>query len=185
MTTSPWRQLLSKVRTLVRGPKEKSKQRNRSRLRRLRVEELEERIVPTGDLPYQAVDATPLTLRLLGADLQVVNTNNPSQVLASKPLLDITTGVHIDGAGFDVNLTIDASVPTTVGGGILFDGGTGTNTLIGPGPDTIWHVTGAGSGDVGGPLFVRFTSVETLVQRPASAGQTMYLDVDGDRKSVV
>ena len=79
------------------------------------VETLEDRIAPAG-LQYTAIDTTPLALRLTGPDLQVVNTTSPSQVLASAALSDITSGVRIEGAGFDVNLTIDASVPL-VGGG--------------------------------------------------------------------
>jgi hypothetical protein len=50
-----------------------------------------------------------------------------------------------------------------VAGGIVFEGGTGTNTLVGPGVDTTWHVTSAGAGDVAGPSFVGFTGIENLV----------------------
>ena len=41
--------------------------------------------------------------------LQIVNAQSPNEILASQPLAD-TTSVRIDGNGFDVNLTIDASV---------------------------------------------------------------------------
>jgi hypothetical protein len=47
-------------------------------------------------------------------------------------------------------------------GGILFEGGSGTNTLLGPGRDTTWHVIGAGAGDVSSPSFFRFTGIENL-----------------------
>src|SRR5262249_13812791 len=93
---------------------------------RLGMEVLEDRLCLAGDLSYQAVAAGALTLRLSGGDLQIVDTANGSVVHASKPLGDITSGVHIDGAGFDVNLTVDASVPL-VGGGVQFVGGSGTN----------------------------------------------------------
>ena len=50
----------------------------------------------------------------------------------------------------------------TVDGGILFDGGAGANRLIGPEAATTWHVSGSGSGDLGGSSFVRFAGVEGL-----------------------
>ena len=131
-----------------------------ARGRRLAIENLEARITPA-DLVYSAVDHTSLTLRLDGPNLQVVDTTNPLQVFASKPLSEVVTGVRIDGAGFNANLTIDASVPQ-VGGGVLFAGGSGTNTLVGPGRDTTWRVTGADEGHLENPGFVRFTGVEDI-----------------------
>ena len=97
------------------------------------IEALEERLVLTGGLLYQAVDASPLTLRL--SDAGVVEIATTTQVLASKRLGDFTTGVLINGAGYNVNLTLDASVPQIVGG-IQFVGGSGNNTLIGPNATT-------------------------------------------------
>ncbi len=130
--------------------------------KRLTLEFLEDRRMMAGNLDYQAVASTPLTLRLASDDLQVVDSNNPSIVLASELLSDITGGVHIEGNSFDVNLTIDVTVPP-VPGGIVFDGGSGTNTLLGPNDDTTWHITGPGSGDLDGTSVVSFSSVENLV----------------------
>ncbi len=84
-------------------------------------------------------------------------------MLASTAVANIRNGVVISGNGQNLNLTIDASVPTNLGGGILFDGGTGTTTLIGPDRDTTWDITGPGAGDLGGAAFVRFTGVANLL----------------------
>ena len=67
------------------------------------------------------------------------------------------------GNGHNVSLTIDASLPANVPGGVLFDGGSGTATLIGPDADRTWDITGPGTGDLGGSSFVRFTGVDNLL----------------------
>src|SRR5262245_20514269 len=136
--------------------------RKRPRRVPLGLEPLEDRVTPTGDLWYQAGGAEDLTLRRSGDDLQVVDTNRLSVVRASKPLGQITDGVRIEGNGFDVNLTVDASV-SRVAGGIRFDAGAGTNALLGPGIDSTWHVTGPGAGWLRSPEFFQFSGVERLV----------------------
>ncbi len=127
----------------------------------LNFEILEERLAPAGGLLYEAVTAAPLTLRLSGNTVEVVNSNT-SGVLASKALADIDSGVRIDGHGFNVNLTIDDSVPL-VTGGVMFVGGSGTSTLIGPDADTTWSLAGAGAGTAtSGASVVTFEGVENL-----------------------
>ena len=123
------------------------------------VELLEDRRLLAGDLLFQATESGNLTLRLSAGDVQIVDTSAPATVFASKPVSDITAGVRIEGNTHDVNLTIDASVPQ-ITGGILFAGGTGTNTLTGPDADTDWTITGSGSGSFG---VTTFTDVESLV----------------------
>lgn len=92
---------------------------------------------------------------------RVINTIT-SGVLASKALADITTGVRIEGNDFNVNLMIDDSVHV-VAGGILFVGGTGTNTLIGPDVAASWSITGGGAGTItAGDMEVSFQGVENL-----------------------
>src|SRR5690349_552535 len=118
MTIHSW------IRKLFFAPKPRTIRKARGRNRRLCVELLEDRITPA-DLTYTATGNTPLTLRLVGPTLEIINTTN-SSLLASKALAGVTTGVRIDGAGHDVNLTIDASVPQ-VPGGVQFVGGSGTN----------------------------------------------------------
>ncbi|HEX5104260.1 MAG TPA: hypothetical protein VFV87_10640, partial [Pirellulaceae bacterium] len=109
-------------------------------------EALEERQMLAGDLVYEADNAAPLTLRLSGGTVEIINSNT-SGVLASEALSDITTGVRIEGNEFDVRLTIDDSVPI-IPGGVLFVGGTGNSTLVGPEVATDWDLTGAGAGTV-------------------------------------
>src|SRR5215212_5167773 len=82
---------------------------------RLGLESLEQRLMLAGGLLYEAISPAPLTLRLSGNTFEVVNTTT-SGVLASKALADITTGVRIEGDGFNFNLTIDDSVPVVPGG---------------------------------------------------------------------
>ena len=87
MTIHSW------IRKLFSAPRSRPIRKARGRGQHLSFEVLEDRITPA-DLIYTAIDHTPLTLRLAGADLQVVNTTNPSQVLAFKALSEITTGVR-------------------------------------------------------------------------------------------
>ncbi len=128
---------------------------------RIVLEWLEERILLSEDLLYSAVDNRPLTLRAIGDSIQVVPTEDPSTVLASRPISLVSSGLEISSAGYGVNLTIDTSVPQ-VPGGILFDG-SGSSTLSGPGVDSTWTVTGAGDGWLGSAGYVEFQGVENLV----------------------
>src|SRR4029079_13431732 len=97
--------------------------RNAPALCRRFLEALEDRTLLASSLVYQAVDDTPLTLLLAGGKLEVVQTANPKAVLASNLLKDVTAGVQIHGNGHNVPLTIDASLPSGIPGGVLFDGG--------------------------------------------------------------
>jgi hypothetical protein len=129
--------------------------------RRFDIENLEERLVLAGQLLYEAITEAPLTLQLSGGTVEVVNTIT-SGVLASKALADITTGVRIEAAGFNIDLTIDDSVPL-VAGGVSFIGGAGTSTLIGPDAAASWSLSGAGSGTMSsGGNVVTFSGVENL-----------------------
>ena len=93
-------------------------------------------------------------------------------------LASIHNGVSISANGQNVTLTIDASVPTTVGGGIFFDGGTGNSALIGPARDATWDITGSGAGDLGGPGFVQFSGVTNL-QGAADNRDTFHMTATG------
>jgi len=142
------------------------------------LEQLEDRLVPAPFI-YPAVGTTPLTLRQSGADIQIVNTLTPSQVLASQALAAIDAGVRVEGNGHDVPLTIDPSMPQ-VPGGVLFVGGVGTNnTLLGPNADADWILNGAGAGlvTVSTGLTVHFNGVENL--RGGSAVDTFKVDPGG------
>src|SRR5262249_28069027 len=94
----------------------------------LTVECLEDRIVPSSDFVYNATSAGALTLKLANDQLQIVNTQNPSTVLAQQQLG--TTGDVKIISSFNVALTIDASVPRLP---VTFDATQSTSsTLIGP-----------------------------------------------------
>src|SRR5262245_23286622 len=85
--------------------------------RRVLIEHLEDRLMlDSRSLLYQAADARPLLLQLSGDRAEIVNADSPSEIIVSRPLRDISSGVRIDGAGYDVRLTIDRSVPQIPGG---------------------------------------------------------------------
>src|SRR5262249_23609043 len=66
----------------------------------LLLERLEDRLAPSADpLLFQAVGAASLTLRQAAGEIQIVNTEAPSEVLASKALKDLA-GVRIEGNGY-------------------------------------------------------------------------------------
>jgi uncharacterized repeat protein (TIGR01451 family) len=52
--------------------------------------------------------------------------------------------------------------PINTSGGVTFDGGGGTDTLVGPDADTTWTVNGPNAGALGGPVPVAFVNVENL-----------------------
>jgi autotransporter-associated beta strand protein len=52
--------------------------------------------------------------------------------------------------------------PIIAAGGVTFDGGGGSDTLVGPSADTTWSVTGPGGGNLGGPVPFAFANVENL-----------------------
>src|SRR5262249_57036474 len=84
-------------------PRRSNRSRRKPGTIRLQLEQLEDRITPAGSLLYQALDDTSLLLRLAGADLQIVNADAPSVLLASKALGDITDGVTVPGNGYNVD----------------------------------------------------------------------------------
>ena len=75
-------------------------------------------------------------------------------------LVDVTS-IEIDGSGADDVIAIDTSAAPPLP--VTFDGGAGSDTIVGPAGDATWNVTGANSGTVAG---VTFTSVENLQGAP-------------------
>jgi Ca2+-binding RTX toxin-like protein len=53
----------------------------------------------------------------------------------------------------------DTFTVTAAGLPISFDGGTGSNTLVGPSSANTWHITGANSGDLNGDSFVNIQNL--------------------------
>src|SRR4051812_25233092 len=107
--------------------------------RRLFLEALEDRRTPAA-LTYTAPRDGAVTLLLRESKLQIVDTAEPSHVLATRSLQEINAGVIVSGRGYNLDLTIDASVPK-MRGGIFFDGGAGQNSLFGPARDITWTGT--------------------------------------------
>ena len=99
------------------------------------------------------------TLRVQGADLQIVDSSN-NAILFTKPLEDTTSIVINAAIGVDTTLTIDlgtaaATIPIT------FNGGAGTNnTLIGPNSVNTWTITNNNAGNING--VITFTGVASL-----------------------
>ena len=75
------------------------------------LENLEDRLL-LSSLVYQAVDATPLTLLLAGNRTRGRPDRTPKHgACVQSDLNQTTTGVLIEANGFNVSLTIDASLP--------------------------------------------------------------------------
>ncbi len=64
------------------------------------------------------------------------------------------------------------------------EGGSGTNTLIGPAVDTTWDITGPGSGNMDGPGSLRFSGVTNL-EGGATGTDTFYLEPQGSIAGVI
>jgi hypothetical protein len=120
------------------------------------------------------------TLRQEGGSLQLIDRANPGHVFAAVAIGDISGGVTIRGTGDECSLTVDASVKT---GGIHFDGGAGKATLIGPGEDVSWHLTGASSGDLSDPAFLTFANVRNLTG--AAGNQDVFVIAGGTLPGLV
>ena len=71
------------------------------------------------------------------------------------------TELTIAGTDGDDTLTLDLAADLAIP--VTFDGGAGTDTLVGPAADTTWDVTGPDTGTVAG---VDFASVENLTGAP-------------------
>jgi len=90
--------------------------------------------------------------------LEIVN-NDDLSVLQSQALAE-TTAVIIEGSELDDTLRLDLPMDALGSSlSILFQGGLGSDTLIGPVSDATWRITGEDSGRV---LSADFSSVENL-----------------------
>ena len=162
------------LRSLIQNNKSRKSARRQAPRPGLLLERLEDRLAPAGtELLYAATDGTPLTLRLANGNLQLVPTANPSAQPLAQQALSLTSDVLVKGAGYDVRLTIDTSVPA-VSGGIVFQGGSGPTALVASNAANVWTVNGAASGDLNG--LVRFVGVKTLVGGPGD--DTYRFDAD-------
>jgi Ca2+-binding RTX toxin-like protein len=130
------------------------------------LEPLEPRLLLSADLAFQATaEANDLTLRMQkieGVDtLQVVDTDNTDNVLASQALAD-TGAVVINGSATNDRLTVDLTNPFSTP--ISFAGGSGSDTLrIKGSDDRTWSITGTNTGSAEN---VTFSGVENLSGYP-------------------
>src|SRR5437773_3762346 len=133
--------------------------------RKLQFEQLEPRLLLNAHpLALVAAAVRDFSVRIVNdhgtPTIQIVDehASNPgSRVLASQALAD-TSSVLIQGSDQNDTLTIDASV-VAMGLPIDFIGGGGSDTLIGPGVDSAWNVTGANAGRLDS---VTFSGVENV-----------------------
>ncbi|MBX9580177.1 MAG: hypothetical protein K2X87_07690 [Gemmataceae bacterium] len=124
------------------------------------VERLEDRTVPAGrPLVYDAPAAGVLVVQVRAAAVEVVG-GATAAVLARRPVAEVA-GVRVNGNGFDVSLRIDASA-RAVPGEVHFDGGSGSNALLGPADAATWRVTGPGAGSIVNTRPLTFSGVEQL-----------------------
>jgi hypothetical protein len=129
---------------------------------------LEPRLLLSADpFSYAAAADTgfDLSLRLIdelgGPTIQLVEhlESGGSTVVAAK-LLSATSEVIVTGSDADDRFSIEFETGSALEGlAISFDGGAGSDTLLGAGPDSIWNITGSNLGDVGS---VTFSNTEIL-----------------------
>ena len=156
------------------GRPDKRRGNMRHRLRRRKtfqpiLQTLEPRILLFADPFYTAASAesaVDLTLKIenvSGVDiLRLIDTTNDTE-LASDLLTD--GRVKIVGSNFadTFRLEIDTAViPVNLSGGVRFEGGSGSDTLVGPDVSTMWNLTSADAGNLDQIGVVDFTSIENL-----------------------
>ena len=122
-----------------------------------------------------ATGANMVTVATIGSDL-VVTTDG---VAESRPLSAISslTIIGSDGADDTLSILLEGPLPFATG----FDGGAGSDTILGPAADTTWLVDGPGSGWVAG---IAFTGVEHLLGA-ASNEDTFHFAPGGSLAGVV
>jgi hypothetical protein len=151
--------------------KPKTGRRSLKRSRRGFLEVLEQRLLLFSD-PFFSAHEWPAAVDLelfvensaAGEILTLVDRSS-KVALASAPLSDISGPVRMVGLPHDDTLLLALQplyVNTHLPQRILFDGGAGTDTLLGPSDDATWNITGPNSGNLGGPGIVEFSSVENL-----------------------
>src|SRR6266478_5670821 len=143
MSLSPWKSWRNR-KSQAADQKQAVLTEKRRRWRRLNLERLEDRLAPAAPLSYTIPTAGPhaVTLLLNGPDLQIVESANHANVLASQALAS-TTEVDVTGSSahndeFTINFaTGDFFSSATFSGGITFSGNTGdADTLIVQGSGT-------------------------------------------------
>ncbi|MBM4043508.1 MAG: DUF4347 domain-containing protein [Planctomycetes bacterium] len=124
-------------------------------------------------------DGAEVVLRDANSELNAGEGTAQSDPNAVTVPLASLLAVEINAQGGDDTLTVDFPVPT---GGLTYDGGEGSDTLVGPGVDSTWNVTGGNAGTLDGN--VRFNGVENLAGA-ADNEDTFVFGPDGGLSGVV
>jgi hypothetical protein len=122
-------------------------------------------IATAGPLVYNASSnpsVSAYTLLISGHSTQIVESANHAHVLATQ-LTSLVTSIQVVGQnGVDDAFTIDFSNGSPIpSGGLTFDGGTGSNTLIAPNVANAWSITGIDAGSIAG-VVTSFQNVQNL-----------------------
>ena len=98
------------------------------------------------------------TVTLTGGAAKLSATADGKLTIAGQTRAAATVGrILIVGSALDDTLTIDLQVPLTVA--VNFDGGAGTDTLVGPTQNVTWNVTARDAGTVAGMTYARVENV--------------------------
>ena len=122
-------------------------------------------IATPGPLVYNASSnpsVSAYTLLISGHSTQIVESANHAHVLATQ-LTSLVTSIQVIGQnGVDDVFTIDFTNGSPIpAGGLTFDGGTGSNTLIAPNVANAWSITGTNAGSIAG-VVTSFVNVQNL-----------------------
>ncbi len=160
----------------------------------MRFEPLEPRLLLSADLMHTAAAGVALDATLKLADVggaqevQLVD-NGSGSILGQAALDHDNFTVDVQGADQNDVLTIDfGDTPLAYTVNVQFDGGAGSNTLAGPGQNTVWNITGTDSGTVtepdSGQVQTQFSQVQNLTGA-ADNQDTFIVGADGSLTGLV
>ncbi|MBP1740747.1 MAG: 3-carboxy-cis,cis-muconate lactonizing enzyme, partial [Deltaproteobacteria bacterium] len=153
--------LARQIRRLRKGKEVPAARKRRKPM----FEPLEPRLLLDADLSFgMTEDANDLTLKSSPVgdvdELQIINTD--TSVVLDRLTLSGSTEVEIIGSDQDDVLRLDLDFDSLLESlSIVFQGGEGNDTLMGPATDNRWEITGADEGSLN--RMVDFSSVENLV----------------------
>src|SRR5574341_635110 len=133
------------------------------RQRKYVLEPLEPRLLlSVVPFSYTAATAAKLTLELVNPvtpTVELLDTSGSTPTVVAQKALSDTSEIDITGSDQNDALTIAASIPSSLP--VVFTAGGGSDTLTGPAAaNSVWQITGPGSGSFGG---VTFSGVEKLI----------------------
>ncbi|WP_417383461.1 LamG-like jellyroll fold domain-containing protein [Gimesia sp.] len=111
--------------------------------------------------------ADDITIVRDGSQIRILETGTSNEIVPSHAF-DKITDIQIIGNSNDNILRIELSAADIASiGGIIFDGGTGTNTIVAPNQDNDWVIDGTNSGSLLSGSVV-FSNVENLTGNNAA-----------------